>query len=150
MEMDFVIQDTFAATSPQWKIASTFEEAGLAFAESVKQNYRTQEQGRTIESEQPGQEQDRTIESEQLEDDSSSDGEADDEDPLIADEDDAVSSEEENDADGYEVCSSHMRTSKLTRLGCAKRSERKWSGLRRGDCCDATGGRGRPGSSRRL
>jgi len=39
MDVDFVIQDTFAALRPQWKIASTYEEASRAFAEACKQNY---------------------------------------------------------------------------------------------------------------
>lgn len=39
MDMEFVIQDTFALLRPQLKIASTLEEASRAFAEACKQNY---------------------------------------------------------------------------------------------------------------
>ncbi|GAB7337284.1 hypothetical protein MBLNU457_g2649t2 [Dothideomycetes sp. NU457] len=39
MDVDFMIQDTFAMLRPQWKIASTFDEASQQFAEACKQNY---------------------------------------------------------------------------------------------------------------
>ena len=43
MDIDFMIQDTFALTRPQWKLATNFDEAGRAFADAVAQNYKTQE-----------------------------------------------------------------------------------------------------------
>ena len=51
--MDFTVQDTFALTRPQWKIAPTFEDAGRAFAEMVKQNYNLQESEKPVEIEEP-------------------------------------------------------------------------------------------------
>lgn len=53
MDVDFTVQDTFALTRPQWKIAPTFDDAGRAFAEMVKQNYNFQESERTVELEEP-------------------------------------------------------------------------------------------------
>ena len=35
MDIDFIIQDTFALTRPQWKLNTDFEEAGRLFAEKV-------------------------------------------------------------------------------------------------------------------
>ena len=42
MDIDFIIQDTYALTRPQWKFAGGFEEAGRAFAEIVSQHYKAQ------------------------------------------------------------------------------------------------------------
>ncbi|KAL8703441.1 MAG: hypothetical protein Q9201_003379 [Fulgogasparrea decipioides] len=42
MDIDFIVQDSFALTRPQWKLITDFEEAGRAFADLVKQNYKTQ------------------------------------------------------------------------------------------------------------
>ena len=53
MDIDFIIQDTFSLTRPQWKLATDLEEAGRAFADSVKQNYKGQEQERPMEAEEP-------------------------------------------------------------------------------------------------
>lgn len=53
MDIDFIIQDTFSLTRPQWTLAADFVEAGRAFADSVKQNYKTQEQEKPIEAEEP-------------------------------------------------------------------------------------------------
>ena len=39
MDVDFMIQDTFAMLRLQWKVASTFDEASQQFAEACKQNY---------------------------------------------------------------------------------------------------------------
>lgn len=43
MDVDFVIQDTFALTRPQWKFAADFTEATKLFAEAVAQNYQMHE-----------------------------------------------------------------------------------------------------------
>lgn len=53
MDIDFIIQDTYALTRPQWKLAADFEEAGRAFADLVKQNYKSQEQEKPAEVEEP-------------------------------------------------------------------------------------------------
>ena len=39
MDTDFLIQDTFFALRPHWKLLTTLEEAGEAFAELNRQNY---------------------------------------------------------------------------------------------------------------
>ena len=52
MDIDFVVQDTYALTRPQWKLATTLEEAGQAFATAVAQNYKTQEAEKIVESEE--------------------------------------------------------------------------------------------------
>ena len=52
MDIDFVIQDTYVLTRPQWKLASNLEEAGQAFASAVAQNYKAQEAERNVEPEE--------------------------------------------------------------------------------------------------
>lgn len=85
MDVDFMIQDTYALTRPQWKLLVDLEEAGRAFAEAVTQNYKSQEP-------------DKIVEPEEIEDDASSDGG--DEDELHVPEiEDAHSSGEEADAE---------------------------------------------------
>ncbi|CAD0110440.1 unnamed protein product, partial [Aureobasidium uvarum] len=39
MDIEFVVQDMFALLRPQWKVATTFEEAQQVFSEAVKHNY---------------------------------------------------------------------------------------------------------------
>lgn len=51
MDIEFLIQDTFALTRPNWKLATTLDEAGLAFAELTKGSYKTQEVDKTVEAE---------------------------------------------------------------------------------------------------
>lgn len=51
MDIEFIVQDTYALTRPQWKFAASFEEAGRAFAEIVSQHYKAQEPEKTIEVE---------------------------------------------------------------------------------------------------
>lgn len=89
MDIDFIIQDTFALTRPQWKLAADFDEAGRAFADLVKQNYKVQETEKPVEAEEP-------------DDGDSSDGEADDEELRVPDIE-AQSSSDEAEADA-EVC----------------------------------------------
>ena len=81
MDIDFIIQDTYALTRPQWKLVANLEEAGGAFSEAVSQNYK-------------GQEPERIAEQEEVEDDASSDG-GDDDEPRMPEMDDAHSSSEE-------------------------------------------------------
>jgi hypothetical protein len=49
MDIDFIVQDTFALVRPQWKLVTNLDEAGRAFADAVAQNYKTQEAARLIE-----------------------------------------------------------------------------------------------------
>ncbi|KLJ12267.1 hypothetical protein EMPG_12670 [Blastomyces silverae] len=43
MDVDFLVQDTYALTRPQWKIAADPAEATRLFSEAVAQNYKVQE-----------------------------------------------------------------------------------------------------------
>ena len=86
MDIDFIIQDTYALTRPQWKLAKDFEEAGRAFAESVTQNYKTAEAEKNIEPEAP-------------DDDPSSEDDADDDELQVPEMEDAQSSSEEAEAE---------------------------------------------------
>ena len=105
MDVDFLIQETFALTRPQWKIAASLDEAGAQFAESVKQNYRLQEQ-------------ERAVEAEPAEEEFSSDDDADEEDLPVPDMDDHQSSGDEEGADNDypEVCGSHLHCDCLTMM----------------------------------
>ncbi|KAJ9657550.1 mRNA decay protein [Coniosporium apollinis] len=52
MDIDFVVQDAFALVRPQWKLLTSLEEAGRAFAEVVKENYQTSATGKPIEADE--------------------------------------------------------------------------------------------------
>jgi len=41
MDIEFVLQDAYALVRPQWKLVTTLEEAGSAFAEACKENYKS-------------------------------------------------------------------------------------------------------------
>lgn len=43
MDVDFLVQDTYALTRPQWKIATDLAEATRLFSEAVAQNYKIEE-----------------------------------------------------------------------------------------------------------
>lgn len=43
MDIEFIVQDTYALTRPQWKLASDLSEAAQLFGEAVAQNYKVQE-----------------------------------------------------------------------------------------------------------
>lgn len=94
MDIDFIIQDTYALTRPQWRLASNLDEAGRAFADSVAQNYQSQEP-------------DKAADAETFDDDGSSDDEGDEDDMKLHDND---SSNEENEA---EVCYNGFALSEL-------------------------------------
>ncbi|KAK2758364.1 hypothetical protein FQN54_004213 [Arachnomyces sp. PD_36] len=49
MDIEFIVQDTYALTRPQWKIASDLPEAAQTFGEAVAQNYKVQEADKTVE-----------------------------------------------------------------------------------------------------
>lgn len=51
MDIEFIVQDAFAMTRPQWKLATSLEEAGGLFAEAVKQNYDKSATGHNAEPE---------------------------------------------------------------------------------------------------
>lgn len=52
MDVDFIIQDTFAFVRPQWKIATDFDEAGRLFADAVAANYKSEESEKLVEPEE--------------------------------------------------------------------------------------------------
>lgn len=49
MEMEFVVQDIFALTRPQWKMASTLEEAAKGFQLAIAQDQKAAGADRTAE-----------------------------------------------------------------------------------------------------
>lgn len=88
MDIDFIVQDSFALTRPQWKLITEFEEAGRMFANLVKQNYKPPE---------PAKSQGALP----AEDEASSSDEGDGDDVPVPDMDDAQVSSDEGEA---EVC----------------------------------------------
>ena len=52
MDVDFIVQDTYAVIRPQWKITSDFDEAGRLFADAVAENYKSGEQEKAAELEE--------------------------------------------------------------------------------------------------
>jgi regulator of nonsense transcripts 2 len=67
MDIEFMIQDTFALIRPTWKLYANLEESSQAFADAVAQTYKTAET-------------DKPQEVDELDDDPSSDEIGDDED----------------------------------------------------------------------
>lgn len=49
MDIDFLVQDTFTMTRPQWKLVTDLQEATRIFGEAVAQNYKTQDADRPAE-----------------------------------------------------------------------------------------------------
>lgn len=72
MDIEFVVQDSYALTRPQWKFATDLEEAGKLFAEAVAQNYRTQE---TEKAPEPDEDAESSDSEDGMEDDELPDGE---------------------------------------------------------------------------
>lgn len=90
MDIDFLVQDAFMLTRPQWKLLTNLEDAAHAFAEAVKQNYQTSSVDKPTEV-------DEGDEGSASEDDGDV---ADDEDVQVPDVDDDKSSGEEADVTG--------------------------------------------------
>ena len=82
MDIDFAVQDTYALTRPQWKLATSYEEAGRLFADLVAQNYKIHEP-------------EKTIEVEPVDDGLSSSDEEDEDEPPVLEMEDGQSSSEE-------------------------------------------------------
>jgi len=85
MDVEFIVQDAYNLTRPQWKLITNLEEASRAFGEAVKQNYQTAATDKPVEAEE--------------EEASASDDELDDEDVILPDGDGDKSSSESE-----EVC----------------------------------------------
>ncbi|KAH2007103.1 hypothetical protein KXV58_000306 [Aspergillus fumigatus] len=49
MDVEFLIQDTFAMARPQWKLMTDLQEATRLFSEAVAQNYKTSDSERPVE-----------------------------------------------------------------------------------------------------
>lgn len=49
MDVDFIVQDAYNLTRPQWKLVMNFDEASRIFAEAIKQNYQTPAVGKQAE-----------------------------------------------------------------------------------------------------
>ena len=90
MDIDFIVQDTFALTRPQWKLASNFDDAWGAFADALKQNVKAQEPEKVPEAEVP-------------EEDGLSDDEGDEEELPIPEADDTPSSSDEAEVDTQNI-----------------------------------------------
>ncbi|KAL5117824.1 mRNA decay protein [Pleosporales sp. CAS-2024a] len=92
MDIEFIVQDAYSLTRPQWKLITNLEDASQAFGEAVKQNYQTTATDKPVEQDD--------------EDASASDEELDgpeDEDVIMPDgEGDSSSSDSEEDSDDDE------------------------------------------------
>jgi regulator of nonsense transcripts 2 len=53
MDIEFIVQDVFALTRPQWKLASNLEEASRAFQLAMAQDQKTSGIDKTVEPEEP-------------------------------------------------------------------------------------------------
>lgn len=53
MDIEFIVQDTFALTRPQWKLASNLEEASRAFQLAVAQDHKSSGLNKAVEVEEP-------------------------------------------------------------------------------------------------
>lgn len=51
MDVEFIVQDAYNLTRPQWKLITSLEEASQAFGEAVKQNYQTATADKPVEQE---------------------------------------------------------------------------------------------------
>jgi regulator of nonsense transcripts 2 len=51
MDIDFIVQDTFALVRPQWKLVTDLQEATRAFSEAIAVNYKQQSQEKVAEHE---------------------------------------------------------------------------------------------------
>ncbi|KAF2279417.1 ARM repeat-containing protein [Westerdykella ornata] len=91
MDVEFIVQDAYNATRPNWKLITTLEEASRSFAEVVRENYKPSE------ADKPAEVDD--------EDESSSDDDAEgpDDDEIV--EPDGDDEKEEASGEDVEVCS---------------------------------------------
>jgi regulator of nonsense transcripts 2 len=53
MDIEFIVQDVFALTRPQWKLASNLEEASRAFQLAMAQDQKTSGIDKAVEPEEP-------------------------------------------------------------------------------------------------
>lgn len=88
LDIEFTIQDTFAATRPQWKFASNLEEATKAFQLAISQD-------------QKNAGADKAIEVDDASSEGSSSGDADDVEQDVDGDDDSAGSEDEDAEVGH-------------------------------------------------
>lgn len=106
MDIEFIVQDVFALTRPQWKLASNIEEAGKAFQLAMAQDAKTSGIDRNIDPEEPES------------DASSDDGEGENEiDTGLAEAEIDDDSEEDEDVDVSDVTQSNSSTADLGKGG---------------------------------
>lgn len=98
MDIEFVLQDAYALVRPQWKLLTTLEEAGSAFAEACKENYKTAASDKLAELE----------EAEDLDDENEADGR------RIPLDDGDKSSDEDGDVGGPSKFFAYLLTSTRT------------------------------------
>jgi regulator of nonsense transcripts 2 len=53
MDIEFIVQDVFSLTRPQWKLASNLEEASRAFQLAMAQDQKTSGIDKAVEPEEP-------------------------------------------------------------------------------------------------
>jgi regulator of nonsense transcripts 2 len=92
MDVEFIVQDAYNLTRPQWKLITNLDDAAQAFSEAVKQNYQT------TATDKPAEPEDDDVSA------SDDDMEGPEDDDMVVAEDDDKSSEEE------EVCDWVCRT----------------------------------------
>jgi regulator of nonsense transcripts 2 len=86
MDVEFIVQDAYNLTRPQWKLITNLDDAAQAFSEAVKQNYQT------TATDKPAEPEDDDVSA------SDDDMEGPEDDDMVVAEDDEKSSEDE------EVC----------------------------------------------
>ncbi|KKK26667.1 putative nonsense-mediated mRNA decay factor (Upf2) [Aspergillus rambellii] len=91
MDIDFLVQDTFSLTRPQWNLITDPDEATRVFGEAVAQNFKTQD------SEKAGEPDDVDSESSASDDDLEEDGIPEVEDDQELSDEAEVSGNEQND-----------------------------------------------------
>lgn len=105
MDIEFLVQDTFQAIRPNWKLHTTLEDAAKAFEEAVVKTYKTADEKALTEPEEPEDEGDSSDEGEadygQREEDEAqlSDGDEEGESQTVASAENAPSSDSEEEED---------------------------------------------------
>ncbi|OJJ55144.1 hypothetical protein ASPSYDRAFT_34946 [Aspergillus sydowii CBS 593.65] len=91
MDIDFLVQDTYSGTRPQWNLVTDFEEASRIFGEAVAQNFKPQDHE---EKPEPEEESEDSASGEDLEEDGIPEAE---DDAESSDEADVSPNAEQND-----------------------------------------------------
>ena len=116
MDIEFLVQDIFALTRPQWKLASNIEEATKVFQFAVAQDQKTSGLGKVAEQDDAMSEV-------------SSDDENGDDMPLADQDDDDESSDEDGDAEAEVTFQSPKPLRRLRQLTVSE-PHRTWNRIR--------------------